>query len=324
MSSAKTLNEVFSSLTARRRYEVWFVRLGSMDGSGAWWFRYLLMNPGLPRRNETLQQPVQVWATWFPSGGVPHTIVQGFPAESLDLSRARQHPFHFRILNNEINENGCRGSLCLNGHAISWQLQYRSTFRTTLSDKGWIGFSCTPHSNATFSGQITLDGRTIEGDPLGFGLQGHNSGYKHRGFWVWAHAYFPRPNGAASTAEALVYDMPLGLLFRKAVLWHNGRAQIFRSLQETVRDWDKLQWRFRASSRDGWNMEFYADARGLNIHHLDYQKTDGSGIFQVHNNSLVQAGIRLCGPGGSCEELETTAGAVLEMGGKVRPIVAQS
>src|ERR1700737_4514917 len=42
----KTLNEVFTALSMRRRYEVWFLRLGLGDGSGAWWFRYLLMNPG--------------------------------------------------------------------------------------------------------------------------------------------------------------------------------------------------------------------------------------------------------------------------------------
>jgi hypothetical protein len=42
---SKTLNEVYSSLSMKRRYEVWFLRLGLADGSGAWWFRYLLMNP---------------------------------------------------------------------------------------------------------------------------------------------------------------------------------------------------------------------------------------------------------------------------------------
>src|SRR5260370_11970293 len=42
----KTFNERFSALSMRRRYEVWFLRLGLSDASGAWWFRYLLMNPG--------------------------------------------------------------------------------------------------------------------------------------------------------------------------------------------------------------------------------------------------------------------------------------
>src|ERR1019366_4240992 len=44
-------------------------------------------------------------------------------------------------------------------------------FRVTLSHKGWIGFSRTPHSDALFSGHITLDGRSFQGEPLGFGVQ---------------------------------------------------------------------------------------------------------------------------------------------------------
>jgi hypothetical protein len=32
----RTLNEVYSSLSTRRRYEVWFVRFGLADGTGAW------------------------------------------------------------------------------------------------------------------------------------------------------------------------------------------------------------------------------------------------------------------------------------------------
>ncbi|MGA7078067.1 MAG: hypothetical protein WBY61_05075, partial [Terriglobales bacterium] len=60
----KTLNEVYSPLSARRRYEVWFLRLGLADGSGAWWFRYLLMNPGrnANRNDDAGALPVQVWA----------------------------------------------------------------------------------------------------------------------------------------------------------------------------------------------------------------------------------------------------------------------
>ena len=76
---------------------------------------------------------------------------------------------------------------------------------------------------------------TLKGDPLGFGVQGHNCGYRHRSFWTWAHAYFPRPDGPPSTLEALVYDMPFGLVFRKAVLWHEGKQHVFRNLRESQR-----------------------------------------------------------------------------------------
>ena len=102
-TTVKTLNELYSSLSARRRYEVWFVRLGLADGAGAWWFRYLLMNPGrCGCAGDPGGMPVQVWATWFPQDGKPQSFIQGFPLEGLDLSGQRQNPFHFRIGSNEI------------------------------------------------------------------------------------------------------------------------------------------------------------------------------------------------------------------------------
>src|ERR1041384_2415280 len=93
-----TLNEVFSRLAVRRRYEVWFLRLGLADGSGAWWFRYLLMNPGRAGCTKlALGMPVQVWATWFPSGASPQSHIQGFPVNGLTISGKGQAPFRFHI-----------------------------------------------------------------------------------------------------------------------------------------------------------------------------------------------------------------------------------
>jgi hypothetical protein len=207
----QTLNEVYSAPSVCRRYEVWFVRLGLADGSGAWWFRYLLMNPGrggCPGAQRGM--PVQVWATWFPRDGKPQSFIQGYALNGLELSARGQDPFHFRHGSNAIEENSCRGALQVDGHTVSWDLHCRSTFRVTLSDKGWIGFSRTPHSDAIFSGQIILDGRRWADDRLAFGVQGHNCGYRHRGFWTWAHGYFPRTGGPATTLEALTYDMPFG------------------------------------------------------------------------------------------------------------------
>jgi len=314
----KTLNEAYSALLlTRRRYEVWFLRIGLANGDGAWWFRYLLMNPrrggcaGNPRG-----QPVQVWATWFPPEGKPQSFIQGFSLEGLDLSAKGQTPFHFRIGRQRIEDNSCQGALEVEGHSISWDLHYHSTFRTTLSDKGWIGFSRTPHSDARFSGRITLDDRSFAGDPVGFGLQGHNCGYRHRNFWTWGHAYLPWPDGRVSTVEALVYDMPFGLVFRKAVLWHEGKAHVFRSLKDKKREREYLQWEFRCVSGGGLQMEVALDGRGSNLHRLPYLKTDCAVSFEVANNSLAKATVRLLQPGRPIEELQTRTGAVVEMAGQ--------
>jgi hypothetical protein len=313
----KTLNELYSSLSARRRYEVWFVRLGLADGGGAWWFRYLLMNPGrCGCAGDPSGMPVQVWATWFPRDGKPQSFIQGFPLEGLDLSAKRQNPFHFQIGNNEIGESLCRGNLEVGGHAISWDLHYCSTFRVTLSNKGWIGFSRTPHSDALFSGQITLDGRSFEGNPLGFGVQGHNCGYRHRNFWTWTHAHFPRSDARPSTLEALVYEMPFGMVFRKAVLWHEGEEREFSNLQEIGRDPNEFRWNFHCSTKDGFRLGAAIDGAGPSIHRLAYVKTDCAGSFEVVNNSLARAVLRLERRGRPVETLETSTGAVLEMVGR--------
>ena len=310
-----TLNEVFSTLAVRRRYEVWFLRVGLADGSGAWWFRYLLMNPGRDGcRGNPGGMPVQVWATWFPLHGMPLSFIQGFPLDGLELSRKGRSPFYFGVNGGGIEEDCCRGALAVDGHTISWNLQYRSTFRVTLSDKGWIGFSRSPHSDAAFSGEITFDNRRFAGDPLGFGVQGHNCGYRHRSFWRWTHAYFSHDALPASTLEALVYDMPLGLVFRKAVLWHEGSQHVFRNLRETSGSPD-MQWNFRCADRAGWQLDVAIDGRGPSLHRLPYLKTNCSGTFEVRNNSLASAQVTLQRPEKATERLQTTTGAVLELVG---------
>ena len=309
------LNEVFTKLSVRRRYEVWFLRLGLADGSGAWWLRYLLMNPGCAGCEAVPQaMPVQVWATWFPAGGKPQSFIQGFPVRGLHLSSRHQAPFHFQVGQNAIEDDSCRGALNVDGHQITWNLRYHSTFRTTLSSKGWVGFSRTPHSDAAFSGEITLDGRSFVGDPLGFGVQGHNCGYRHRNFWTWAHAYFPRAGGPATTLEALTYEMPFGLVFRRAVLWHDGQQHVSRSLNETGNR-ENMKWDFSCAMRNRLKVRAMIDGRGDSVHRLPYIKTDCSGTFEVANNSLASASLLLESDGRPAERLETNGGAVLEIVG---------
>jgi hypothetical protein len=298
----------------RRRYEVWFLRLALADGSGAWWFRYLLMNLG--RQGCTAAMggaPVQVWATWFPRGGQPKSFIQGFSQEELRLS-GRHQPLQMSIAANAIEEDACRGHLSVEGHDVRWNLHYASHFHVTLSNKGWIGFSKTPHSDAVLSGEISLDGHSYRGEPLGFGLQGHNCGFRHRNFWTWTHAWFRDADGQPSTLEALCYEMPFGLVFRKAVFWHGGRAHVFRNLSEEVRDAQQLIWRFSGRSRNGVRMGAEIDGRE-SIHRLPYTKTDCSGTFEVANNSLAAARI-VIHEGASRTELTTPDNAVLEMVGQ--------
>ena len=313
----KTLNEPYSKLSMRRRYEVWFLRLAVNDGSGAWWFRYLLLNPG--RRGcpagGAQARPVQVWATWFPRMGKPETWIQGFGLEDFRLGQQGSAHF-FEAGENWIGQNECRGRIEVNGHRIGWDLRYRSTFRMELSSKGWIGFSRTPHSDAIFSGEIRLDGQTFRGEPLGLGMQGHNCGYRHRGAWTWTHLHFGGADSQRSTFEALCYDMPLGLIFRRAVLWHKGKKHIFSRMSELARDRKELAWSFCCPNAKLPAVRVEVRGRKGFAHHLPYMKTDCSGQFEVANDSLASARLILRLPGQNEEELTTDSGAVLEMAGE--------
>jgi len=310
-----SLNLPYTRPSMRRRYESWFLRFGLADDSGAWWLRYLLTNPG---RNGcpglTGAAPVQVWAAWSPRGAQPQAFIQEFPLDALHVS-ARRAPFFLEIGPNRIEEAACRGALEVRGHRLSWDLRYRSNFGITLSNKGWIGFSRTPHSGVVFSGEIRLDDRVFRGDPLGFGVQGHNCGFRHRNFWTWTHACFPQPDGRLSTFEALVYEMPFGLVFRKAILWHEGRSYVFRKLRESCRDPQAMRWVFRAFSAAG-SIEAAIAGGGPSLHRLPYARTDCSGTFEVANNSLAQAqlNVRLANPPCTAD-FATDGGAVLEMSG---------
>jgi hypothetical protein len=324
-----SLNRVYSTLRMRRRYEVWFVRLGLADGSGAWWFRYLLMNLGRSEAGGCPDHPggangmpVQVWAHWFPRGAEPGGLVMGMWKKDLSLSARGVSPFHLKIgdefSGGEITEDSCRGCLAGPQRKITWDLRYRSTFGTTLSDKGWIGFSRSPHSDAVFSGEITYNGQTWRGDLLGYGVQGHNCGFRHRHYWTWTHCIaLPAYGGPLTSFEALEYEMPLGLRFRKAVLWHRGKQYVFRELKATQRDRREMQWAFRCENRrEGTSVVAVIDGGGPSTHRLPYAKTDCSGSFEVANNSLARATLEFSRPGHPLEQIHTDGGAVLEMVGE--------
>jgi len=310
------MNAVYSTARMSRRYEVWFLRCGLAAGSGAWWFRYLLLNLGRNGcRADPAGLPVQVWATWFPRLGKPQTFIQGYPAEARELSGRRQLPFYFRIAECGIEEGSCWGNLHVDGHSISWKLRYRSDFGAVLSDKGWIGFSRSPHSNAVFSGGIVLDGRKFMGEPLGIGVQGHNSGYRHRTYWRWMHAFFLDAQGAVSTLEALIYDLPFGFAFRRGVWWHDHKPTVLRQIEEKeiVNTANNLRWIFVAKAPDGSLVKTAIEGTSPEVHRLPYLKTDCSGTFPVANASLARAQARF--GKGDDKTLETATGAVLEMGG---------
>jgi len=307
-----SLNEAYTRFSMKRRYESWFLRIGLADGNGAWWIRYLLTNPGRNGCSAPGGAPAQVWATWFPKVGKPETFIQEFTLTQLSVA-PNSSPFFIEIGPNRLDDNSCRGLIEARGQQVSWNLRHHSQFSFTLSNKGWIGFSRTPHSDGVFNGEIRCGERVFQGEPLGTGVQGHNCGFRHRKFWTWTHACFPQSDGTITTLEALTYEMPFGLRFRKAILWHQGQAHHLRGVQESLRDRQNMRWTFHASSREC-QVKAEIESRAISIHRLPYVRTDCSGTFEVSNDSRAHATLSLK-IGNREEELTTADGAVLEMTG---------
>jgi hypothetical protein len=110
--------------------------------------------------------------------------------------------------------------------------------------------------------------------------------------------------------------MPFGLMFRKAVLWHDGKQHVFHDLGKVQKAPEDFKWYLRCSAEDGVELVAAIDGTGPGIHRLTYEKTNCSGSFEVTNNSLAKAVVRLERQGGRVETLETSTGAVLEMVGR--------
>lgn len=316
------LNRVYTSLGTRRRYEVWFLKMALSDGSGAWWFRYLITNPGsgsggCPKLGTS---PVQVWATWFPKDGPPESFIEGFPLAGLSISSSAS-PLLFEHGQNRITHDNCRGRVTARGRTVEWNLRYRSTAGFVMSNVGWIGFSRTPHSDAVFEGEVTIDGECVSGKPesgrpLGYGLQGHNCGFRHRHLWTWAHGIHRDETGAMTTFEALEYEIAPLLYFRRGLLWHNGRLHRLKGFRTVERNRGKMAWEFSCQEQQsGLSVRVRLDGGGQSLHRLPYTRTDCSGTFEVSNNSLANGNILIDHPGRPGVELDFNAGSVLEMVG---------
>jgi hypothetical protein len=241
----------------------------------------------------------------------------GLPQGDFEMSERFAAPFFLECGGQRIEENACRAAIEVEGHRISWDLRYCSSRSYSMSEKGWVGFTRTSHADAVFSGEISFDGCTWEGEPLGFGLQGHNCGYRHRRFWSWAHALVPRAIGEGfSSFESVEYEMPMGLRFRRARLWHEGELYDFRRMKTIERSANPFRWVTEWSrGGDAATLVASVDGSGISAHRLPYLKTDCSGTFEVTNNSLASATLALKRPGKPAVELKTDNGAVLEMAG---------
>lgn len=315
----RSLNAIFSTREMKRRFEVWFLHVALADGSGAWSIRYQILNLGRSYgggcSGQSQGEPVQIWASWFPRGGAPEIYARGFSQDDLETSNRSASPFKLEFSGNGINDNACHAELELSGHRISWDLTYRSTVGYVIGDKGWMGFSRTAHADARFSGRISYDDRTWRGEMLGYGMQGHDCGYRHQRFWSRAYVAVVSAKGEnISTFEALENEFPFRRRLQHALLWHEGKLYDFEQLKLIERTTDPFRWTFHCSRReDNTTLVAILDGTGTGANRTPYLKTNCTGYFEVLNNSLASAKLYLKRGDNPPIEFLAPGGAVLEM-----------
>ena len=215
-------------LSMRRRYEVWFLRLGLADGSGAWWFRYLLLNPGRGGCAQNPQgYPAQVRRLGFREGK-PQTWIGGFPLNELRLSRRNAGPFLLEMGENRISENECHGALEIDGRLNQLDLRHPVVVPRESEQHGLDRlFRARPIPMCSWGATYSL-WPCVSGCIVWYRNAGSQLWISPSQFLESAHLHFPGAANGGSTFEALVDEMPR-LFFHRAVLWHNGQIYAFRS-----------------------------------------------------------------------------------------------
>jgi hypothetical protein len=123
-------------------------------------------------------------------------------------------------------------------------------------------------------------------------------------------------HGGPTTFEALEYEIGAGLMFRKALLWHEGTLYTFKRFSKVSRDREALMWMFTCYDRaDRLRVEIAVDGGGDSLYRLPYMKTDCSGTFEVSNNSLAAGTIYISRNNRHQEPMKANGGATLEMVG---------
>ncbi len=152
--------------------------------------------------------------------GEPRSFIQWFPLDRLSLQKTKSR------------RDVAGGNLLVHEHSISWNLRLSSQFGFVLSNKAWIGFSKflrTPMR--PFPVSFSSMGRFSVESRLRLACKSTTVDTVTE-LRRWTRAYFLGTNGGPSTLEALVYELPLGMTFRKVVLWHPGKKIQLRKMNE--------------------------------------------------------------------------------------------
>ena len=194
----------------------------------------------------------------FLCDGKPHELHSRISARGPGHSAAREvlH-FTFGVNDNGIEEDCCRGALEVDGHAISWNLRYRSTFRVDLEQIKAGSASRAPHiPTHVFSGADHL--RLAEFCRRSPGIRSSGtqlripaSQFLDAGRTpIFPHGQPAEHVGGAGLRDAVRLRLPQSRAMARM------ECSTYSAICGTpTQRWKPMQWNFRCAARNGMQLE---------------------------------------------------------------------
>ena len=227
----------------RGHYEGWFVAFNSPEEQAGYWVRYSMISPS----DEGREPYAQCWFMRTDRSASPrHRAIRiTFPIDQLV---AKSVPFSVAVAGNQLDEEGCSGTLHDEGGEVTWNLRFESLLPGFTPTPEWGARIATcfqePRPLIRVSGEISEQGVTRKVEAW-MGEQAHVFGARHSDRWHWAECKHLGGEGRAFTGVAAWPRFPpraitsLALVGGTAQLKRTGTVDLFKpSTEQSPDGWE--------------------------------------------------------------------------------------
>lgn len=298
-------------------YESYFLRANHPTRPQAFWIRYTLFSPkGSPAGTEG-----QLWAIYFDGdAGSRIAVKQSVPLAGCSFSPER---LQVRIGDSALDDTALTGAAASADHRLSWDLGYQGTATPSFLlplDLYARGFPkakvLTGVPLADFSGQLHIDGRTVDVDGWR-GSQNHNWGPKHTDQYAWGQVagFDSEPEAFLECSTARLKIGPFWTPWlTNLVLRLPGREIQLNSLGQAIRNrgrYDYFSWAIDCR-RGPLQVTARFSSAGVRFLALGYDDPPG-GTRTCLNTKLAACHVRVSESGQPPVELSTASRAAFEI-----------
>jgi len=298
-------------------YESYFVRANHPNKPHAFWVRYTIFSPE-GSNNESVGE---IWAMYF--NGESNEVVavqETFPINQCQFSGNK---YDFRVGENVLTKGHLSGAATLNGHSISWLLNYSGDDSSILLLPDKLYSTTLPKAkslvttpNILFDGDLIIDGQKLLVDGWQ-GSENHNWGRKHTDQYAWGQvAGFD--NNSDAFLECSTARIKVGPIWSPwmtiAVLVVNGHRYRFNSILCSLKakaKYDYFDWNFKTSNGQE-TLVVNISANKANFAGLSY-KNPPKGSHTCLNSKIGSCTVQLTDKFGNVISLITDNRAAFEI-----------